>query len=102
MSEESKCKGCGAPIIWITTPEGKAHPVDAKPMKVYVKVREVLDGFEDEEVWKLQDGFMTHFATCPKANEFRTPNKENPCDSCGLKTKAECVECRGHDKYCPF
>ena len=30
----STCKGCGAPIGWITTSEGKYMPVDPEPVFV--------------------------------------------------------------------
>lgn len=26
------CRGCGAPILWITTPGGKSMPCDPKPV----------------------------------------------------------------------
>lgn len=44
------CRGCGAPVYWITTAAGKAMPVD-------------LDG-------------VSHFATCPQAAKFRRPADE--------------------------
>lgn len=39
------CRGCGAAIAWVKTPAGRSMPVDG-------------------------DG-TPHFATCPKASEFR-------------------------------
>ena len=32
----SKCKSCNADIIWIKTINNKNHPVDAKPVKVWI------------------------------------------------------------------
>ena len=44
-----KCRGCGAGVYWIKTKAGKAMPVDP-------------------------DG-TSHFATCPKAANFRKGRK---------------------------
>ena len=62
----SKCKGCGAEIIWIETRGGKKHPVDAKPRKMWVKLA---------EKWFLMDCYETHFATCPKSKDFSGKGK---------------------------
>jgi len=63
------CKTCGAEILWIVTPTGKAHPVDAKPEKRWVTVFS-LDEDGGEE-WALVDTYLTHFATCPQADQHR-------------------------------
>ena len=47
--EPGKCRGCGAAIVWVKTAKGKNMPVDA-------------------------DG-QSHFATCPKAQDFRREKK---------------------------
>jgi hypothetical protein len=44
-TEPKACRGCGAQIYWIITPNGKDMPVNA-------------------------DG-ISHFATCPDAAKFR-------------------------------
>ncbi len=61
----SKCKGCDKPIVWGVTEEGKRIPLDPKPA-VY-DVEEV-----EGEVQATRDrtAMVTHFATCPKANDF--------------------------------
>ena len=56
-------KGCGAPIIWITTENGKKCPLDREPEKRYVMT---LRGD-----WKMVDTYVSHFATCPNAALFR-------------------------------
>ena len=69
MSEPmSRCVGCGAPILWIevlsTTGVKTKVPVDMKP-PVYAQ--------NERGVWeRLPHGAsgVTHFATCPKANNF--------------------------------
>jgi len=67
----ARCKSCGAEIIWIKTPQGKNHPVDAKPKKMWVH--------EDHPVhypWKLVDAHESHFATCPNADQHRKSKGE--------------------------
>ncbi len=62
----SKCKGCGAEIVWIKTKSGKAMPCDTN------KVIIVTD--EGETV----AGYTPHWATCPAAKRFKQAktNKE--------------------------
>jgi hypothetical protein len=72
------CKKCGARIRFIKTRRGKYMPVD--PERVTVDDADtgtllisdegevVRVGFEETEV---QDGFVSHFATCPNADDFR-------------------------------
>ena len=44
---ETTCKSCGAPIVWVLSAKAKRMPLN-------------LDG-------------VTHFATCPHADEHRKP-----------------------------
>jgi len=53
------CKGCGVEIEWVFTESGKKMPVN-KPMLTVV----TRDG-------KVVQGQESHFASCPKADEFR-------------------------------
>ena len=76
----SICKGCGAEIFFIRTIAGKSMPVDEKPVPYYEGnsakivledgsvVKGALDG--PEEAFK-GFGYVSHFATCPKAGNFR-------------------------------
>ena len=79
----SKCRSCGAPIIWITTKAGKAMPCDAEPIffdladmsdkdtKAFVKENGVIAiGIENPEGQEV--GHISHFATCPQADRWRT------------------------------
>jgi hypothetical protein len=59
----SKCKSCGAEIIWAKTAKGKKMPFDAIPKKVWV-VTHLGDAF-------LSDSYTPHWATCPDANKHR-------------------------------
>lgn len=75
----SKCKSCGANIIWIPTVSGKSMPCDAKP----IPYREDANGnmmlvTSDGRVVKAKIdidsdtfGYVSHFATCPNANAHR-------------------------------
>ena len=75
----SKCKSCGANIIWLPTENGKSMPCDATPIP-YVDdpagslllvtnsgnvVRARADATSDKF------GYVSHFATCPNADKHR-------------------------------
>ena len=76
------CRGCGAPILWITTPGGKSMPCDPKPVvywrrrgapeKIVTQNGEVvsadLNGMPGLETGV---GYVSHFATCPRARDFQ-------------------------------
>ncbi len=77
-----KCRGCGAPVLWLKTESGKSMPVD--PEKVmYWKVRGgkkriVTPNGETvacELSGDLQDatgmGYVPHWSTCPKWKDFK-------------------------------
>lgn len=78
----STCKKCGAPIIWIITPAGKAMPCDPRltpywakdkaPGKVVTPNGEVVSCvFEGERDKASGMGYIAHFATCPAAESFK-------------------------------
>ena len=54
------CKGCGAKINWIQTAKGKMTPVDQKEITIYVTGTQTL-----------VKGHQSHWATCPKAADFK-------------------------------
>ena len=58
----TRCRSCGARIVWFTTKSGKLMPANAEPEK-----RLVLN----EGVAHVADTYLSHFATCPNANEHR-------------------------------
>lgn len=76
------CRGCGAPIIWISTPAGKSMPCDPEQIAYWKKpggtqkivtpdgevVSAELSGDLNEATGV---GYISHFATCPRANSFR-------------------------------
>ena len=75
----SKCKSCGANIIFIQTLNGKLMPCDERP----IPYREDPNGSMmlvtgDGRVVKAKLdassdllGYVSHFATCPNANGHR-------------------------------
>ena len=83
MSEEkiSKCRSCGADIIWIKMASGKMMPCDATPIRYTLNftsgkltlvtpdgkiARGDADPVSGERV-----GYQSHFATCPCAELHR-------------------------------
>ena len=54
----TRCRGCGARIVFLTTDSGKKTPVDADTVEP-----------EDEEFeWGRHE---SHFAKCPQSGQFR-------------------------------
>lgn len=53
------CNACGAEITFVRTPQGKALPVDGPELVLVTDAGEVVRGRR------------AHFASCPKADEFR-------------------------------
>ena len=72
----SKCRGCGAGIIWTQTREGRRMPVDAKGLDGFYLVHneETTDGGTvevDPPSAIFRTVHLSHFVTCPKADDFR-------------------------------
>lgn len=76
------CRGCGAQIVWIPTVAGKSMPCDAKPVHYWEKPKaagkvvtpngEVIScEFEGDPQSATGIGYISHFSTCPQANNFR-------------------------------
>lgn len=55
----SKCKSCGAAIVWGKAAAGKAIPLDPAVLSVVTEAGEVVRGR------------ISHFATCPDAAQHR-------------------------------
>lgn len=83
----SLCKGCGAPIEWIRTTEGRYMPVDPEPVFIIegpgpdsfiTDEGEVIRGraaTAEEKNNGLEVAFVTHWKTCPAADSFRRKKK---------------------------
>lgn len=79
MANTIKCRSCGASIIFILSTKGRRIPCDAQPIKfnyelggpdkVVTKNGEVLTGKISES--GSETGYISHFATCPNANQHR-------------------------------
>jgi hypothetical protein len=80
------CRGCGAPIVWTVTANGKRMPVDAYPIVASQGFRlqeEVLDvalQYSEQLIatFTVAPGsgerlYISHFSTCPDAARFRKP-----------------------------
>lgn len=80
----SKCKSCGAEIKWILTHSGKKMPVDKRPVPYRTDpsgslLLVTMNGVVERGTLDLdsgQAGYVSHFATCPNANEHRKRGKE--------------------------
>ena len=82
MAQISKCKSCGAAIRWKKTMTGKMMPVDYEQIAFYPdsegKELFVTDGGSvvhgvraPEEANIVHFGYISHFATCPNADQHR-------------------------------
>lgn len=78
MSDFSNCRSCGARIRWIRTVGGKAMPCNAElirfnrgggPETFVTPEGKVERGKRDRE--GVITGYISHFATCPNANQHR-------------------------------
>jgi hypothetical protein len=75
----SACRGCGKPLVWGITDDGKKIPLDPSPPVYWVYT---LDGADHAERILPQvmahiagadpeaKAMVSHFATCPQANLF--------------------------------
>lgn len=74
-----RCKSCNAPMVFITTKKGKSMPCNAKLVRFDFEAGgPALLVTEDGEVVRgrisktgADEGYISHYATCPHANEFR-------------------------------
>ena len=70
------CRGCGRPIVWGITPEGKRIPLDPRPV-----IYRVTAGNGDGDgvlVTPVERGaaMVIHFATCKAADQFSGKNRK--------------------------
>ena len=78
------CKSCGAEIVWVKVKSGKMMPCDAKQVRFIANenggsiivasngavVKGILLSGNVKGV-KEEKGYVSHFATCPNANNHR-------------------------------
>lgn len=89
-AEGTKCRGCGADIFFIKTNHFKTVPVDAEPVwirqetggKAYFRkdgstvIGYIAGDADDDPDTNLIEAYRSHFATCPRAEEFRRNGKK--------------------------
>ena len=81
----ARCKACGAEIGFIRMKTGKVMPVDIRNTYYEDPGGQAVIVTEDGRVSKGRDavifapgktkGYVSHFATCPKAGEMRKREK---------------------------
>lgn len=79
----SRCRSCGAEIIWIRSSKtGKMIPCDPEPIPFKLEIArgerfvladgDVCCGYRTDKPEEAQrTGYISHFATCPNAAEHR-------------------------------
>lgn len=63
MSWVTKCRSCGAEIVWLKTDAGKPMPVDADEVAIAYARDGVTYSPKDPDI-------ETHFATCPHSKSW--------------------------------
>lgn len=82
------CRACGAPIRFIKTVGGKTIPVNPEEVpywqqaggasKIVTPNGEVVSAVLEGDQQKATGiGYISHFATCPCADQFRKPRKSD-------------------------
>ena len=72
----AKCKGCGREILWALNPEtGKRVPLDVMaPVYLFIPRSREEGGNECQRAPAQM--YVSHFATCSKANDYSGSRKE--------------------------
>ncbi len=66
MIRIDRCRSCDASVVWMITNTGKNMPVDADSVD---EAELEFDGMKPK--FDHQAGHVSHFATCPQANQHR-------------------------------
>ncbi len=76
----SRCRSCGADVIWVRTERERKMPLDSLPVDSTGRNLFVLRDHASSEgplaiaAWGLahtEPHYVSHFATCPNADEHR-------------------------------
>ena len=72
---QRRCRGCSAPIVWLTTERGKKMPCDAVPVRYRIGGKERIVTPDGRVVAGSFDatgdyGYTPHMAVCPKRGCF--------------------------------
>lgn len=81
MTHKSTCTGCGAPILFRFTPNGRRMPLNPEPLTEYAQGAYVLDGEYGcrpaEPMFDAgKDMLLNHWATCPQRDMFKRENRD--------------------------
>jgi len=63
------CRACNEPLIFALSDGGKWMPFNAKPLRAF-NLRQAEDGKWHATATMV---YVSHFATCPNAADFRKP-----------------------------
>lgn len=88
MNRTTQCRACGADIMFIKSTAGKTIPVNAEEityrqtsggsLKIVTPNGEVLSAEVETDPNKATGiGYISHFATCPCADQFRKKRKSD-------------------------
>lgn len=69
----SACGGCGARIVWGETAKGVRVPLDPKAPVYRIDLRYTGS---TKRIKRDPDSLVSHFATCPNANDFSASKKQ--------------------------
>lgn len=85
---KATCRGCGARIVWIKTPAGKAMPCDPSPVyykadpegkdRIVTTRGEVVACTITTGADATDAGYRPHWATCPQAGHFKKERMSRP------------------------
>jgi len=68
----TRCRSCGAPILWAKTAKGKAIPLDPEPSQVgNIELDGQTARYVSPDMNALGRRYVSHFSTCPAASEHR-------------------------------
>lgn len=73
MSDMKTCRGCGKEMVWAKTADGRAIPIDLRPV-----IYRIIGPGPNYAAARVPTGeyAVSHFATCPKASEFSSRGKK--------------------------
>lgn len=78
----ARCKGCGRPILWITSFSRRPIPCDPEPVPYWEHEKAkgkivtpngmiISCDFQGDQQAATGLGYVPHWATCPVADQFR-------------------------------
>ena len=81
VTQPTKCRSCGAAVLWAMTRNAKRMPIDAQPVPEGNMVLTLKAGppqallvekfYADKHTEPGRNRYTSHFSTCPNAQEHR-------------------------------